>query len=69
MEDEVKKAPSAAYMELRDYFAAQVLSQICTTRSKLAAAAQAYEYADAMMFARQLVPHAIPHPVSQEIEE
>jgi len=56
-------------LELRDYFAAQVLSQICTTRSKLPAAFQAYEYADAMIFARQLVPHSIPHQEPKKVEE
>jgi hypothetical protein len=62
MEDEVKEVPRATDMELRDYFAAKVLAQICTSRTKWAAAAQAYEYADAMLFAKKLIPQ-------REIEE
>lgn len=53
MTDEVKEAPRADNMELRDYFAAQVLAHTCTTTSTYMAAAQAYDYANAMMLARE----------------
>ena len=54
MEDEVKEAPRAADMELRDYFAAKVLAEACKkTTNTWAAARMSYEYADAMIDVRE----------------
>lgn len=65
MEDEVKEVVDAFDMELRDYFAAQILAQNHRALSKWAAAAQAYEYADAMLLARALIPHQAPQKVEE----
>lgn len=46
-------APEADGMSLRDYFAAKALTQSCQDNSPATAAALAYEYADAMLKARQ----------------
>ena len=54
MTDEVKKAPSADSMELRDYFAAKVIPIACkTTTNAWAVARMSYEYADAMIAVRE----------------
>ena len=43
-------------MTLRDYFAGQVLQQICVQAYHADAAKDAYEYADAMIAAREVQP-------------
>ena len=53
MKDEVKEEPRATDMELRDYFAAKVLAQICLQLSPYKAATHAYIHADAMIAVRQ----------------
>jgi hypothetical protein len=40
-------------MDLLDYFAAVALSSLCETEPPISAARAAYEYADAMMKARE----------------
>jgi hypothetical protein len=65
MEDEINEVPNVHDMELRDYFAAKVLAQNHRVLTKWAAAAQAYEYADAMLLARALIPHRAPQKVEE----
>ncbi|MGZ0195573.1 hypothetical protein ACTM9L_09160 [Citrobacter freundii] len=40
-------------MSLRDYFAAKAMSSLCNSLTPEAAAKEAYEYADAMLLAKE----------------
>ena len=52
----IDQYPESSRMTLRDYFAGQVLQQICVHAYHADAAKDAYEYADAMLAAREVQP-------------